>query len=224
MRFFLIILPFIFYVSCFGQPTDSVTNDQNKPQHLISVSPLHMLNRFPTVFLHYERSLTASLNLNLGGGVIVDLEDNETNNGEQDFLNKRGFKLNSELKHYFESSGSGLFYISLLAEYFNIKFDRARTFGFNCADGFSCAYFQYDEYEVTRQHYRVGGKGGFMTNLGGGVMLEVGLGIVMDVKQYDTSGRIDNFDIQYGDTRLREEGRVARVLPIPHFRLGYLIK
>lgn len=222
MRLSLIIALIVIQSGAFAQDQDS-TNILAVPKHLISVSPLHMLNRFPTIFIHYETNLKNNWNVSFGAGVVLDLED-ESTSYRQDFLYRRGFKLNNEYKYYFYEDRNTLFSFIGFFEYFNIQFDRARTFGFDCTNDFSCSYFQYNEYEVTREHLRFGMKGAVLVKFDKRFAMEFGMGLVLDVRNYSTSGRLENFDVQFGDTSLLEDGSETLILPIPHLKFGYLLR
>ncbi len=222
MRLFFILFALLYFSEIRGQSQDSVIF-KNKPKRLVSVSPLNLMNRFPTVFLHYETHLVGNMNVSMGGGVVVNLED-DAEGFDRNFLNRRGFKLNNEYKYYFEGSEDILISVSLMFEYFNVKFDRARTFGFDCSNSRDCSYYQFREYAVTRQQYRVGAKSSILTKVGKRFIAEAGLGVVWDVRNYSHSGRLEGFDVQFGDTRLQEEGSDVNILPIPHLKFGYLIR
>ncbi|HNP17735.1 MAG TPA: hypothetical protein PKL31_04800 [Fulvivirga sp.] len=189
-----------------------------KPRRILKVNPLYLLNRFPTIQLTYENHLSPKSNISIGAGYIMNMYDDSYNT---DFNDRSGVKLNTDFRYYFEESKRVIFFMGVGVDYFYIKFNRSRTFGFNCMDDFSCLYFQYDTYNVIRQDWRINVKSGMIVNLGAKIYFETGFGLAISFQDYRTSGKIKGFDIQYGNNTLKEDGKRELYLPLPILQFGY---
>lgn len=192
------------------------------PKSMIKWHSLFLFNRFPTPYFSYEFNVKKKLNLSLGVGYVLGLDQND--NTQNEFQNPSGIKSGLELRRYLSTERVNTFFISVGLDYFYVKYDRSRTFGFECNGRNDCAFFQFDRYSVLRQDRRVTSRVGIITELGDSFYLEMALGFGINSRKFRTEDRISGFDIQFGDTELREDGTQFLFLPSIAFNLAYKLK
>src|SRR5687768_9130070 len=92
------------------------------PDMAIKVSPLHLLNFYPTIDVAYEQRIRPRFTVQLGFGYVLDVAGDEY----ERYQNKNGFKLKLEGRHYFgaEDERNRTFYTSLEPYMNAIDFDR----------------------------------------------------------------------------------------------------
>lgn len=224
-KYLLIVVVLIGFASIsYAQQDSSLVIDSkvvNYPKATIKWNPLFMLNRFPTIQLGYEFNVAKQINVSLSAGYVMDIFTDDFNT---DFVDKRGVKSGLEFRKYLSTKKMNTFFFSIGLDYFYIKYDRSRTFAFNCLDQFECAFFQFDEYSVVRQDRRANTRIGVIADLGDDFLVEVALGFAVNSRQFRTEDRISGFDIQYGDTALLEEENQFLFQPLAAINLTYRIK
>lgn len=147
--------------SYFEEPVDSVRH--TPPKLAFKLVPTQLLWRYPAYTFAFEHSLKGKGALEYKLGVIQDRDVFEDD--AEYFANKSGFKSTLTLKRY-DVGGAGvgsLFdllngrssyrgsvrsYLGFELVYNRIKFDRTRTFRFDCGDG--CEFFQRTTYGIKR--------------------------------------------------------------------------
>lgn len=218
----LVFITFSLFSSSKAQ-TDSINpvNLLDRPKHALKWKTLNLLNRFPTIQLGYETNLWNNLNLEFNAGYVMDFSEDEY---ENDFQDKTGVKTGIQLRQYISTRRVNTFFIAFGIDYNYIKYKRSRTFGFDCANDFTCAYFQFDTYEVKRQDRRVNSRFGILTNLGSNFYLEMAFGFAVNSRKYRTLDKISGFDIQYGDNTRKEDGKNLFFVPLVAADLVYRLK
>ena len=66
------------------------------PKHIIKFSPLHLIGKFPTLQIAYERNIRGKLSVQLDAGYVLNYTADDE---KKDF---RGFKLREELRYYYK--------------------------------------------------------------------------------------------------------------------------
>lgn len=142
-----------------GQESPEMRLQDAIPRHAVRISPLHLLNFYPTIQLGYEANIKKRFSIYTEGGVAVNVTERD-----ERFLNKRGIKLKLEPRYYLSVSQKGhvLWYAAGEVYYNRINFDR-KTRRIECFD-LDCQ-FQYERRLSDKGTYREHGfgiKGGLM--------------------------------------------------------------
>lgn len=142
-----------------GQKSEKTLLQDAIPRHAVRVSPLHLLNFYPTVQLGYEANIRNRFSIYTEGGVAVNITQRD-----ERFLDKRGIKLKVEPRYYLSASRKGhvLWYAAGEAYYNKINFER-KTRLIGCFD-LDCQ-FRYERQSLEKGTYREHGfgiKGGMM--------------------------------------------------------------
>ncbi len=225
IRILLITLIFLVYFSDTRAQLDSTTLAEKEifqlPRSAVKWYSLYLINRFPTIQLGYEFNISKKVNLEFNVGYVMELVQDEF---ERDFQNRRGIKSGLQIRQYLSTQRMNTFFISAGLDYFYIKYDRARTFGFGCDNEFGCDYFRFDQYQVIRQDRRMNVRAGILTALGRNFYLEMAAGVTLISRKFRTNDRVTGFDIQYGDTSLKENEEELFLLPLAAINLVYKLK
>jgi hypothetical protein len=91
------------------------------PGSAIKVSPLHLINFYPTVQVSYEQRIFPRFTLQAEGGYVMDY-----GNDEESFQNRRGMKLKLEGRYYLGSvsTRANIHYVSMESYMNMVDFDR----------------------------------------------------------------------------------------------------
>ena len=122
-RLLLAALSLLFFRGASGQ--DSLAIAMLVPDKAIKVSPLHLLNFYPTIEISYEQKLWPDITAQIEVGWVVPIRNYE----DDDFLNKRGVKLKLEGRYYFwgRTDRRKVYYVAV-EPYMNvINFDRQQN-------------------------------------------------------------------------------------------------
>jgi hypothetical protein len=121
------------------------------PDKAIKISPLHLVNFYPTVEVSYEHRIAKRTSLQLEVGYVLDYETFDV-----DFRDKRGVKLKLEARNYFsvKSERYKLFYYAGEAYWNAVNFDRDASRVECFDDQCNSQFVRFAEYKM---EYREGG-------------------------------------------------------------------
>ena len=100
----------------------TVSEEELVPDRAVKVSPLHLLNFYPTIELSFEQRIFPRVTTQLEAGYVLNYD---SNNGER-YQNKRGVKVKVEGRYYLPRTGTeNKILYGALEPYLNvIGFDR----------------------------------------------------------------------------------------------------
>jgi len=182
---------------------------QDSTKHLVSqvkYSPIHLLNRFSAIQIYFEKPLNKNTSVEIGFGYIVDLIQ-ESDLNDNYFMNKGGYKLDFSFRYYLNELNS---FVSFSVGYFNISYDRGRTFGYNCING--CDYFQYSVYEIERKDLRMYVSYGKQFAISNIVYFDLSIGFGITQQAFKTYGKPDSFQEEFGKILPENEERLLPLL------------
>ncbi len=205
----------MFSLQVLGQESGKTLHDAI-PRHAVRVSPLHLLNFYPTVQLGYEAHVKGRFSIYAEGGAAVNLSENNDR-----FLNKRGIKLKLEPRYYLSVSRKGhiLWYGAGEVYYNRINFDR-KARNIECFD-LDCQ-FQYERQFLERGAYREHGfgiKGGLMIGRDR-FFLDINSGFAIRIIDYDLPPIAVGWESNGWYDIPNETDRTA-LTPLVGIRLGY---
>ena len=221
MKFFF--LPALFLASSvFAQ--DSLLYSSLIPRHAVKISPLHLLNFYPTIQLAYEIKVAKRFSLQLEGGYVLNYNLNEN----PEYQDKRGAKAKVELHYYMlPSKRANLIFYGAAEVYWNaVDFDRltsqAECFDINCNHAYTREYTN----TVTYREPGVGLKLGFMKYFDDFFMdINSGWGVRF-INYTDPSrptGLINDVN-EWGMISIPNESDRVTLSPIVGIRFGYRIR
>jgi hypothetical protein len=128
---------------------DSLTMAMLVPRQAVKLSPLHLINFYPTIELSFEQKIAPQVTLQLEGGYVL----NYSNDWDEDFLDKRGVKLKLESRYYFfgRTDRRKIYYLAGEAYTNIINFER-RSSREECFDA-ACEHM-FIRYENAKMAYR----------------------------------------------------------------------
>lgn len=142
---FLCLLPWF----AMAQTTDTV-RVKSPTFQVFKVSPLHLLNFYPSFLIGYEYGFSPNQSVQIDAGPVLDFESYN-----QEFQRKRGFKLKTEYRYYLDIenlSGNG-HYIALEGYWNFVNFNRDVTqtecFDLACQNLFTRDYSFLVKYRET---------------------------------------------------------------------------
>jgi hypothetical protein len=171
---------------------EPLTESAVVPHTAIKVSPLHLLNFYPTVELSFEQRILPRFTTQLEAGYVL----NYGSNMNRDFQDKRGVKLKLEGRYYFGTvSDAKKIYYGAVEPYMNvINFDRSvsevECFDLECNHLYRRQYFDKMEY---REH-GVSLKIGLLRDLGSGIFLDFNSGLTLRNIRYHEPVRPRSFN------------------------------
>lgn len=153
------------------------------PRQAIKVSPLHLLNFYPTLEVSYEFRIARRMSLQLETGYVLTFpsEENDTHR------NKRGVKLKLEGRYFFPGVRRGeKIYYGAIEPYMNvINFDRYEAIE-ECFDA-DCRnmYVRRYGYRMTYREQGVSLKVGMVWYLGSHFFVDYNAGLTLRIVDYD---------------------------------------
>ncbi len=194
------------------------TMDVLVPKSAVKISPIHLLNFYPTVEVSYEHRILPSFTLQEEVGYVLNYGSDERG----DFQNKRGVKLKLEGRYYFfgRTDKKKMYYVSGEVYGNFVNFDRSgrgpECFDIECQHAFIRDYTYVMKY---REH-------GFSIKLGwfkyfGRVFFDLNSGwTIRSIKYREPSG-IQNFQEDWEFFQIPNED--DRIALSPNFgaRMGY---
>ena len=106
----LILFLVAVFICSFACAQEELSTAMLVPDKAIKVSPLHLLNFYPTIEVSYEQKVTGNVTAQVEAGYVIDYRSG----WDREFLNKRGVKLKLEGRYYFwgRMDRKKLYYIS----------------------------------------------------------------------------------------------------------------
>ena len=146
------------------------------PVHAIKVSPLHLLNFYPTIEVSYEQKILPRFTLQAEGGYVLDYP-----NGEDElYQHKRGVKLKLEGRYYLGPIMRDKIYYVAIEPYANvINFDRygavEECFDVECRHPYTRQIFFKVKYRERGGSLKIG----VFWNLGSNFFLDMSIGATL---------------------------------------------
>jgi hypothetical protein len=196
------------------------------PDQAIQVSPLHLLNFYPTVEVSFEQRILPRVTTQLEVGYVLNYD---SNNGER-YQNKRGVKLKLEGRFYFRrDAGENKISYGAVEPYLNaIDFDR-RSVVEQCLD--SDCMNRYTRQYKDRGKYREQGVSVKLGNLWyldakSRTFLDFNAGLTFRVIRYDLPASHEGFRVndESGFLEVPDEANRFALSPCIALRLGYRFK
>lgn len=221
MRFFIFAV--LILQAPFLRAQDSVLRERLIPIRALKVSPLHLLNFYPTIQLSVEQRIRPRFTLQAEAGYVLNYT-----NDDFSFQDKRGVKLKLEGRYYFGSaSGRKRIYYSAIEPYANIiNFDRdaevTECFDLECNHLYTRRY----DYRVTYREHGVSVKVGVLGYLGAHLFLDFSSGLTLRNICYDEPPLVRGFNEVDGGNIFQipnEDDRIA-ISPNLGLRLGYRLR
>ena len=220
-RLLLAALSLLFFRGASGQ--DSLAIAMLVPDKAIKVSPLHLLNFYPTIEVSYEQKLWPEITAQIEAGWVLPT------GYDDEFLNKRGIKLKLEGRYYYwgRTRGRVLNYLSV-EPYMNvINFDRQLTrtecFDVECNSMFTRTTLE----KMAYREEGVSLKFGLMKYWSKKIFMDLTCGVTLRNIRYSDEppepvGVVDMEPNMFFDIP-NEEDRVA-IAPLFSGRIGYRLK
>lgn len=222
MRFTFAFLVLI-QSAAFGQ--DSLTFEMLVPDAAIKVSPLHLINFYPTIEVSYEQKLLERITAQAELGYVLDYE----NDNNDQYQNKRGLKTKLEVRYYFWGrEDKKKLYYGAVEPYMNfINFDRTRTqrecFDLECEFQFTKVY----NFKVENRESGISLKAGMLRYLfRSNFLIDINSGLTLRIVRYHSPRNIMRTPEDEGWGFLIGVNEEDRVVPSPNIgvRFGYRIK
>jgi hypothetical protein len=175
-----------------------------------------LVNFYPTVQLAYELRIGREWSLQFDGGVVID-----NGNEDENFQDKRGYKLKLEPRRYFAFVKGGLALYSSIELYLNnVDFDRSsdevQCFDPECKSRYRRTYFYTMNYREYGTAFKIG-----MVKHFGSFLFDVSSGFGVRLIDYSAPKYVDFTKIAakwYEAPIIRDR---TALTPIINFRLGY---
>jgi hypothetical protein len=204
---------------------DSASFEVLVPRHAVKISPLHLINFYPTLELSYERQIAKQITLQFEVGYLLDYGSDLYS----DFQNKRGVKLKLEGRYYFwgRTDRRKLYYLSVEPYMNAVNFDRQDSrrecFDLECNHIYMREYF----YKMEYREQGVSVKLGLLRYMfGSNFIFDLNSGFTLRVIRYKEPGNLVG-EFGEGDwTFLDIPNETDRVTISPNLgvRLGYRIR
>lgn len=179
MRYLLILYLTFASAFCSGQQR---WDNRLVPDKAIEVSPLHLLNFYPTIEVSYAQRIFRRYTVSMEFGYVLDYGDNYN----LSFQDKRGVKLKTEGRYYFGRpvNDNRVFYAALEAYLNVINFDRYRIVT-ECFD-LECRhpYQREATYAMDYGEHGVSVKMGTLRYVGARVFLDFNAGVTLRSVRY----------------------------------------
>jgi hypothetical protein len=223
-RYFAFLLVFVILHGKL-QAQDSLSVDLLVPDVAIKVSPLHLINFYPTVELSYEQKIAGRFTAQVEFGYVLDYGTE----WYTDFLNKRGIKAKLEGRNYFwgRTDRRKLYYAAVEAYINVINFDRQDSRQ-ECFD-LECSYLYRREY-LYKMEYREQGLslklGMFRYMFSSSFFIDINSGFTLRIVGYNEP---DDLIGQFGDDvispfEIPDESDRITVGPNLGVRFGYRLR
>lgn len=200
---------------------DSLLTSQAKaiiPRHAIKISPFHLLSFYPTVQLSYEVKVAPVVTIQFDGGVVVG-----TNNLDEDFRDKRGYKVKVEPRYYFMFGERARIGWYSAAEFYRnaVDFERSsdetECFDQDCLNRYTRRY----TYRVDYREHGLAFKFGFVKHFHP-FLMDVSSGFAVRFINYSAPPHItlerEDSDFLFEVPIIEDRTAFA---PVFNFRLGY---
>ncbi len=193
------------------------------PVSILKISPLHLINFYPSIQLAYEHRLSSLSSFQLDAGYVF-----ANNNGNTNYLNKRGLKGKAAYRYYIPGySGKRIDYLSV-EPYLNVvNFDRSDNtrgcFDLDCNQQFS----QRIQYFVQYREHGISLKYGLLTGFVRNIVFDVNAGLTLRFVDYKKKGLPNGIvldDDFFGRLRIPNERKRTAVGPALGIRVGYILK
>jgi hypothetical protein len=212
---------FFFLIHTVLSAQDLLTESALVPHTAIKVSPLHLLNFYPTIEWSFEQRILPRFTTQLEVGYVL----NYRTNIDRDFQDKRGVKLKLEGRYYFGSvSDRKKIYYGAIEPYMNvINFDRASSseecFDLECQHRYRREYFE----KVAYREHGVSLKIGLLRYLGSRIFLDINSGFTIRTVRYRKTDRPRSFNEfeESGFLQIPNENDRIGFSPNLGLRLGY---
>jgi hypothetical protein len=220
MRLLLFALIFVTTV-LYAQ--EELTVDMLVPDKAIKVSPLHLINFYPTFQVAYEQKILDRITAQLDVGVVVRYNTNQN----AEFKDKRGIKGKLEARYYFwgRTDKRKLYYVSAEGYMNVIDFDRQDTrtecYDVECTNLFRRTY----DYKVEYREQGFSVKAGMLKYFSRRIMFDINSGFTLRFVNYRKPNLIPEFneDTMFFLDIPNERKRVA-FSPNLGVRFGYRLK
>ncbi|HEY0744331.1 MAG TPA: hypothetical protein VGD40_22845 [Chryseosolibacter sp.] len=105
--------------------SDSLTMAELVPQQAVKLSPLHLINFYPTIQMSFEQKVASHVTMQVEGGYVL----NYNNDLDGDYFNKRGGKAKLEGRYYFfgRTDKQKMYYVAGEVYYNFVNFNRNAT-------------------------------------------------------------------------------------------------
>ncbi len=225
MRSFRLLLIFlvIHYGKAYGQsyPQHDSLRFTYLPRHVIKVSPLHLINFYPSVQIAYERHIKNNISLQLDVGYVFHTNYNLK------FQNTRGTKLKTEIRYYLNGMVTRAYANYLSAEpYANIiNFDReisqTECFDLDC----TIQYWRWYNFKVRYREQGLSFKYGYY-RYRGKIIMDLNFGLMLrnvDYKKPEIPRGVDQPD-EWQWFEIPKEDKRITIGPVAGIRFGYRIE
>lgn len=214
------------FIWSFACAQDELSTDLLVPDKAIKVSPLHLLNFYPTIEVSYEQKVKGNVTAQAEVGYVVDFRTD----WDREFLNKRGVKLKLEGRYYFwgRIDRKKLYYISA-EPYMNvINFDRENAriecFDLECVNRYRIT----SQYKVEYREHGFSVKAGLIRYTGNKLFFDVNSGFTLRNVRYREPAFPGEFSFDEDDTWSffdipNEEDRIG-FSPCLSARIGYRLQ
>lgn len=205
-----------------GQPRDSAGN--GVPVHAIKVSPLHLLNFYPTIEVSYEKKIFRRFTLQAEGGYVLNYPDS----ADELYQDKRGVKLKLEGRYYLGAltEREKIYYVAIEPYANVIDFDRLgaveECFDLEC----NHPYTRQISFKVKYREKGASLKAGMVWYVGSGFLLDVSAGFTLRDIIYEEPPLPDEvgYEREWALIRIPNEDDRVTAAPYLGFRFGYRLK
>ena len=222
------ILLLSFAIGVNAQSLDS--NRTYIPKFAVKYSPFHLLYKYPSMQLAVEHKVCRNLTMQYDAGIVFSYPGNSNNN--EDYANKRGYRLIAELRYYLPFTPRVPFYLAAEGYYHNIVFDRRAVVGYINDNG-TYSYYEYITHAVRTRQSGGGLKLGMLIYPGrwsknSRFFLDINGGLAIRGITYTNErlppGRYTFFENKTHGLFDPDEKNHTETRPIIGIRLGYRIK
>jgi hypothetical protein len=202
---------------------EEFTVDMLVPDKAIKVSPLHLINFYPTFQVAYEQKIFDRITAQLDVGVVVRYNTNQNT----EFKDKRGMKGKLETRYYFwgRTDKRKLYYVSAEGYVNAVDFDRQDTrtecYDLECTSLFRRTY----DYKVEYREKGFSVKAGMLKYFSRRIMFDINSGFTLRFVNYKKPNFVREFneDTMFFLDIPNETKRVA-FSPNLGVRFGYRLK
>jgi hypothetical protein len=204
---------------------DALTVDMLVPDKAIKISPLHLINFYPTVQVAYEQKILDRITAQLDIGFVVHYKN--TTNPNTQFKDKRGVKGKLEARYYFwgRTDKRKLYYVSGEGYMNAVDFDRQDTrtlcYDLDCTSLYRETY----DYKVEYREQGFSVKAGMLKYFSKRILFDINSGFTLRFVNYKKPNLIPGFneDTMFFLDIPNETKRVA-FSPNLGVRFGYRLK
>jgi hypothetical protein len=226
LRTLIVVVLLLVVTTSFGQETPRF--ETAVPRHAIRISPLHLLSFYPTIQVGYETLIYKKFTTYVEGGYVFENSQAIGGTNDQEFENKRGFKMKLEPRWYALETESQhvTFYLALEFYVNRVNFDRTEKV-VECYDA-DCvhSYETRRTYIVKYREHGLAPKWGMMVYMGR-IFLDLNAGFAIRNVDYikpNIPAPIETafFFFDFAETPNEEKRTV--LAPVFGGRIGYRFK